>query len=85
MGDARGWLDALPAHPMFATPAPGGGRGPERTACLAARGTDLLAVVHGQVRLTSLAEVKRAAAGGEGAGAGGSYKVRAQISLPDTR
>ncbi|WFD30213.1 hypothetical protein MSPP1_001230 [Malassezia sp. CBS 17886] len=86
-GSARAWLDALPAHPVFARAGDGasaGGAGTdgggERTARLATRGTDLVVAAGCEVRLTGLAQAKRALQSGGGDGAL-SYKVLAHPLL----
>ncbi|PKI85212.1 hypothetical protein MVES1_001181 [Malassezia vespertilionis] len=62
MGPAqrRTWFDALPAHPIFGQDASDGAGQDARAQLLAMRGTDLIAVVQNEVRITSLAQAKRA-------------------------
>jgi len=66
---AGSWLEALAAHPVLERRD--GARvhvdTARRMGLLAARGTDTLAVIDGELRMTSLAAAKRALTGGSDA------------------
>lgn len=73
MGSGSAWLESFATHPVFQGSCAAGLDTSRRTSLLATRGTDLLAVVDNEIRITSLAQAKRDAA--DGAEADG-YKVR---------
>ena len=76
------WQEALSTHPIVTERRPPNERGgadiTRRTSLLATRGTDLLAVVDNELRMTSVAYAKRHVEQGEGAL---SYKVLTNEAL----
>ena len=76
------WQEALSTHPIVTERRPPNERGgadiTRRTSLLATRGTDLLAVVDNELRMTSVAYAKRHVEQGEGVL---SYKVLTNEAL----
>lgn len=76
---SRSWLEGFAAHPVFADAGSIGADTTRRASLLAVRGTDLIAVVENEVRITSLAQAKRTLSGGDESAL--AYKVLANEHL----